>query len=115
MEIGNKIRKIRELKGFTQQYMASVLEISQRAYSKLERNEIKLDWNKIKKISSVFDIDPVDLISFNDSMIFNNCSQSGKAHTINNYVSEKIISLYEKRISQLDEEVKFLRKLAERS
>ena len=41
--LGGKIRQIRELKGFTQDYLATQLGISQRAYSKLERDEIKLD------------------------------------------------------------------------
>ena len=34
--IGDKIRKVRELKGFTQDFMAGKLEMSQRAYSKIE-------------------------------------------------------------------------------
>ena len=34
--IGINIRKIRELKGLSQEYMASQLSLSQRAYSKLE-------------------------------------------------------------------------------
>lgn len=111
MEIGEKIRKIRELKGYTQDYMANVLEISQRAYSKIERNETKLDWDRISKISKTLEIEPVDLINFNDSMVFNNCSQSGKFENNNNYISEKLIDLYDKRISYLEEEIKFLREM----
>jgi len=109
MEIGEKIRKIRELKGYTQEYMANVLKVSQRAYSKIERNEIKIDWDKIIKISSVLEIEPNDLVNFNDSMVFNNCSQSGKSHIFNNYISEKLIESYESRILNLEKEISFLR------
>lgn len=91
--------------------MANVLEISQRAYSKIERNETKLDWNRISKISKTLEIEPVDLINFNDSMVFNNSPQSGKSHTFNNYISDKLINLYDKRISNLEEEIKFLREM----
>jgi|SRR5690625_175725 len=86
--LGEKIRKIRELKGYSQQYVASQLNISQRAYSKLEREEIKLDWDRIYQISKILEIEPVDLISFDDSFIFNNCQQSGKMNTINNFPAE---------------------------
>ncbi len=42
-KIDQKTLKIRELKGFNQHYMAAELDISQRAYSKIEREETKLD------------------------------------------------------------------------
>jgi transcriptional regulator with XRE-family HTH domain len=60
--IGDKIRKVRELKGFTQDFMAGKLEMSQRAYSKIENNDIKLDWGRIEDISKILDIEPFDLV-----------------------------------------------------
>ena len=42
-KLGQKIRMVRELKGFSQEYMAHALGLSQRGYSKLERDETKLD------------------------------------------------------------------------
>lgn len=108
--IGVKIRQLRELKGFTQAYMAEKLAMSQRTYSKLERNETKVDWNKISEIAGVFEMDPVDLINFDDNLIFNNCHQSGKFNNfINNNFPEKLIEQYEKRIAQLESEINFLR------
>jgi transcriptional regulator with XRE-family HTH domain len=81
--IGQKIRKVRELKGFTQEYMANKLAISQRAYSKMENNETKLDWERIESVSSILGIDPLELVAFDDNLIFNNCTQSGKFHIFN--------------------------------
>lgn len=107
--IGVKIRQLRELKGFSQEYMAKMLTMSQRAYSKLERNEIKIDWSKISEIATVFEMDPIDLVNFDDNLIFNNCTQSGKANIIHNNLPEKLIEQYEKRIAQLESEVAFLR------
>jgi|SRR5690606_6632030 len=109
--IGNKIRKIRELKGFSQEYMASQLEMSQRAYSKLEREETKLDWERIHDISNILEIEPIDLISFDDNLIFHNSTQSGKIHTINNNFPEELKKSYEERIQHLEEEITFLRSL----
>jgi transcriptional regulator with XRE-family HTH domain len=107
--VGEKIRQIREMKGFTQEYLAQQLGISQRAYSKMEREEIKIDWNKITDIAKVFEMEPVDLVSFDDNLIFHNCTQSGKFQNFNNYIPEKLIEQYEARIKQLEEEVIFLR------
>jgi transcriptional regulator with XRE-family HTH domain len=103
--------QIRELKGFSQEYVAAKVGVSQRAYSKMERDEIKLDWNKITSIAQIFDIDPIDLVSFDDNLIFHNCNQSGKANHIINQIPDKLIEQYESRIKFLEEEVTFLRSL----
>mgnify|MGYP002622285870 CR=1 FL=1 len=108
-DIGYKIRQIRELKGYTQEYIASHLGISQRAYSKIEANETKIDWGRISKIAELFEVNPIDMISFDDNLIFNNCNQSGKFESFINNMPELLIEQYEKRISDLTMEIKFLR------
>jgi transcriptional regulator with XRE-family HTH domain len=111
--IGEKIRQIRDLKGLSQEYISGKLGISQRAYSKIERNEIKIDWEKITEISKIFEIDPMELISFDDNLIFNNCTQSGKFvnSQANFNVPEKLIEQYESRINSLEKELDSLREL----
>jgi transcriptional regulator with XRE-family HTH domain len=109
--LGGKIRQIRELKGFSQDYVAAQLGISQRAYSKLERDEIKLDWDKITSISKIFEMEPTDLVSFDDNLVFHNCTQSGKFNQFINQIPDKLIEQYEARIKALEEEVLFLRGL----
>ena len=113
--IGDKIRKVRELKGFTQDYMASQLEMSQRAYSKIENNDIKLDWSRIENISKILNIEPIDLVSFDDNLVFNNCTNSGKAHIMNNNFPDELKKSYEDRIAHLEEEVLFMRVLLAKS
>ncbi|PKP18232.1 MAG: hypothetical protein CVU07_02425 [Bacteroidetes bacterium HGW-Bacteroidetes-23] len=112
--IGQKIRKVRELKGFTQEYMANKLAISQRAYSKMENNETKLDWEKIELVSSVLGIEPLELVAFDDNLIFNNCTQSGKFHIFNNNFPEELKRSYEERIVHLEKEIEFLRTLVKK-
>lgn len=110
-ETGHKVRQIRELKGYSQEYVANKLGISQRAYSKIETNQTKLDWERITKIAELFDVDPIDMISFDDNLIFNNCNQSGKFDNFINNMPERLIEQYEKRIKELSDEVVFLRNL----
>lgn len=49
--------------------------------------------------------------SFDDNLIFNNCSQSGKANIINNNFPDELKKSYEYRITHLEKEVLFLREL----
>ncbi|MFC6875643.1 helix-turn-helix domain-containing protein [Flavobacterium myungsuense] len=113
--IGDKIRKVRELKGFTQDFMAGKLEMSQRAYSKIENNDIKLDWGRIEDISKILEIEPTDLVSFDDSLVFNNCVQSGKFQVFNNNFPDELKKSYEDRIAHLEQEVLFMRGLLAKS
>lgn len=113
-DLGAKIRKIRTLKGYTQDYMATAIDISQRAYSKLENNEIKLDWERLADISKILEIDPLELISFDDSLIFHYGAQSGKLNDINKQFPEELKEQYERQIGHLEKEVRFLRSQLER-
>lgn len=111
--IGKKIRQVRELKGYSQEYISNKLGISQRAYSKIERNEIKIDWDKITDISKLFEIDPMDLVLFDDNLVFNNFTRSNEF--VNSQASfniqDKLIQQYESRIQSLEKEIEFLREL----
>lgn len=108
--VGFKIRQLREMKGLSQDYVSNKLGISQRAYSKLERNETKIDWTRISTIAEILELDPLDLVTFEDSLVFNNCRQSGKFEQFNNHYPDKLIEQYEARIKELSSEVEFLRK-----
>jgi|TARA_R110000787_G_scaffold266513_1_gene372648 transcriptional regulator with XRE-family HTH domain len=111
--IGLKIRQLRELRGFSQEYMASKLSLSQRQYSKIERNEAKIDWNKIVQISDILEITPFNLVSFDDTLIFNNNSTSEKLNYPKKLIEqyEKIIEQYERRLKQLEEENSFFKSI----
>ncbi len=75
----------------------------------MERDEIKLDWEKITHIAHVFEVYSFDLVSFDDNLIFNNCYMPGKSHQFINQLPDKLIEQHESRIKFLEEEVLFLR------
>lgn len=110
MEIGTKIRKVRELKSYTQEYMATRLGISQPAYAKLEKDDSDLTLSRIKNIADILEIKVEDLINFSDKYIFNN---HGTAHDKSfsvNYqgLDDKQRLLYEKTITLLEEKISLL-------
>jgi len=109
IEIGSNIRKIRELKGFSQDFMANQLKISQRQYSRIEKEETKLDLDKLNAISEILEVTLEQLLGFNEKFIFNNC-QTAFGNNKNYYAySENEKTLYENRIKHLEDEVLFLR------
>lgn len=56
MSFVEKIRLNRQIKGYSQEYMAFMLNISQNAYSKLERGETELTIPRLYEIVEILDI-----------------------------------------------------------
>ena len=53
MEIGFKIKKIRELRNYSQEHMAEKLGISQVSYSRVESGQTKMDLKRLHDIAKV--------------------------------------------------------------
>lgn len=71
INIGDNIKKFRELKNITREQMASDLNMSLSGYSKIERGDTDLTISKIERIAEVLGIDIAQLLSFDASQIFN--------------------------------------------
>ena len=112
MTISSKIKKTREKKGFSQEYMAENLNISQSAYSKLERRDKAINIEKLIEISRLLEVDPMDFFTKSDDVTFNNCNQSG--YNNHNYLPEKLISLFENQIKEQQKEIDYLRKIVDK-
>ena len=57
-----KIKQIRKLKNFTQEYVAGKLNLSTRAYSKIETGETQLTINRLNEISTILGIEPMEVL-----------------------------------------------------
>jgi transcriptional regulator with XRE-family HTH domain len=113
--IGEKIRKIRTIKGFSQDYVSNILNISQAAYSDIENNKSKINLERIQEIANVFELDINDLISFDENQVFNNTfnENSNGYFNVKKVISEtfdKEREAYLEQIKTLKEEVFYLRK-----
>lgn len=109
--IGENIRVFREIKGYSQEYLASQLDMTQSGYAKLEsgQNTIKID--KLQKIAELLDTDIANLLQTKDCQVnvFNNANvQSGTSMIENIYMDNK--SLTDDLINSLKEEIAYLRK-----
>ena len=127
MKIGDKLKKIRLLRGLKQEEMANILHVSTQAYSKLERNETKMDDQRLEQIALFLNTSPEAIKDFDESNLFvnnvsgghDNKNQSG--HTvINHFYGDESLSVLQKTVEQqteliaaLKEEIEFLRNQVE--
>lgn len=60
--IGKRLRILREIRGYSQEFMSQSLHITQSAYSKIERGEVKIDMGRLEKLAKVLKLETYDLI-----------------------------------------------------
>lgn len=113
LNIGTKIKKLRELKNLTQEHMASVIGVTQSAYSRLELGETEITYSKLARIAGELGMKPEEVIAFNESMVFNVMhNQTGNGLIIqNNTLVNEERDLYKLQIETLKEEVAYLKKI----
>jgi len=102
-----KIKELRKLKGFSQQYMANQLNISQMAYSKIERNKTQLNWDKLNKLAEILAINIWDLIDNNKEIKEIDLENKASNETI--LLLKQFFHKYDYQINTLKEEITFLR------
>jgi transcriptional regulator with XRE-family HTH domain len=104
-----KIKQIRELKNFTQEYMAQQLGLSTRAYSKIETGETQLTINRLNEISAILGVQPMEVLGFDDKKVFNFYNSNDINNVKNMNMPEKLIQQYEETIQSLKEQIQLLK------
>ena len=84
MKIGNKIKKIREHKNYTQEFMANELSMSISNYSKIERDEISITLDRLDEIANVLKMKFQDILAFDEKNVFNFINSPHSQGYINN-------------------------------
>ncbi len=112
IQIGNNIKRIRELKNLTRNYVAENVGLSLKTYSNIENDMSSPDVKTLEKIAESMQVSVFKLFNFDDKVILNNNSKHVEnfANTVtHNGSSEKERELYEKNITSLKEENTFLK------
>lgn len=108
--ISENIRFTRESLGYSQEYVANKLEITQQAYSQIEKNPERATLKRIKELALVLQVNLITLINEDESYIQQNFNQQGgNAATQMNLNAN--IEAYQKLIQNLENEIAFLRNL----
>lgn len=112
--IGDNIKKFRELKNITREQMTADLDMSLSGYSKIERNEIDLTISRVRQIAEILSVDLSQILNFDASQIFNVSNNNlvqglgAKAETMHFHTDD----YKEKYIKMLEGEVARLKKIA---
>lgn len=109
-----KIKQIRELKNFTQEYVAQQLGLSTRAYSKIETGETQLTINRLNEISAILEVQPMEVLGFDDKKVFNFYNSSDINNVKNMNTPEKLIQQYDETIKALKEQIAVMKLLMEK-
>ncbi len=64
--VAGNIRKVREYRNYTQDYLAAKLEISQNAYSKIELGYSKITLDRLFHIAIILEVAVMELLEFDE-------------------------------------------------
>lgn len=105
------IKGIREEKGYSHEYMAHMLDLSQVAYTKLEKGQTKLTLERLYKIAEILEVEVGNLLDIESNNQLNQTNKdysTGYLQQIENFhqenkdQNEKIVTLYEARLKDKD-------------
>ena len=111
IRFGKKIRKLRELKNMTQEYVAKRIEMSISGYGKIERGESNLSLNKMEKISKIIGFDIEEIVQFDEEDLLTNVKARNLGEGGDTNMPNQEVKLLEQIIVQLKEENAFLKKI----
>ncbi len=101
---GNKIRQLRNLKGYSQEYMSVKLDIEQSSYSRIETEQQKLTSEMLEKIAKILEVSVADITSNEPMILQNQASNNGnQGYLLHIYADQK--EVYLKLIDAKDAEI----------
>lgn len=113
MQVGQKIRKFRDERNYSQSEMAERMGISQSAYSRIERNETPITVDELIRVSKTLNVPLQEFLP--DSISIQNVNERGHGgpnlimgdfhyhHTEESKHQEVIIELLRKMLDRLEE------------
>jgi transcriptional regulator with XRE-family HTH domain len=117
LTISGKIRGVRQLRGLSQENMATALGITVNSYSKMEHGDTDVSWSRLEQIAKVFEIPTSELVSFGEKPFyyFNNNHTKNKGSyivSLNSDGNELLVEL-ERYKTQSESQKKELKHLEE--
>lgn len=71
------LRKVREYRNYTQEYLAMKLDISQNAYSKIELGYTKITLERLFQIATILDVGLMELMQTDHSQLLQVLEKAG--------------------------------------
>ena len=110
--ISETIRLIRESKGYSQEYMASQLNITQQAYSRLENQPQTITLQRFRDLSKILNVPILTLLGEENMYFMQNINQQGGNAATKLVLQNKTTSsVHNELIKSMQNEIEFLRNL----
>jgi transcriptional regulator with XRE-family HTH domain len=106
-QVGEKLRRLREIKGMRQESVAHELGMTPNGYGKIERGESSITLERLEQISRVLNMSPLDILRFDEKTVYHiqHMNSSAPQGVVNNYAANEI------ERSMLLEQIKTLNEL----
>ncbi|MFD0966759.1 multiprotein-bridging factor 1 family protein [Seminibacterium arietis] len=121
MGMHDKIRLMREIRQWSQEEMASKMNMSLSGYAKIERGETKLHYDKLVQIAQIFNMSLSDLVNSDKGLFFymnENCDNNSLTYyssadvaTIEIEKLKLFISHKDELLAQKEKEIESLKKI----
>lgn len=72
MDISEKIKRMRILKGWSQEELAEKINLSPNGYAKIERGERDMNLTRLQQIADALNIELIQLLGLNEKNVFTN-------------------------------------------
>jgi len=108
-KFSKKLKILREVNNYTQEYVARVLDISQNAYSLLEKGTTKITLDRIEVLATLYNTTPAELVNvseniYNGNSVANEMMHSNVPPTLSSFEKR----MYEQTISRLEIDIEKL-------
>ncbi len=107
-KFSKKLKILREINNYTQEYVARVLDISQNAYSLIEKGTTKITLDRIEVLAELYKTSPSELININDNFYNNPTGVESQHSNIPPSLSSFEKRMYEQTISRLEIDIEKL-------
>jgi DNA-binding XRE family transcriptional regulator len=106
--VSENIRKLRELRNYTQEFMADKISVTRETYGKIERGEPALKVETLINIASVLEVPVTKLFDFDPQVFFNhstnNTSLVNSSHSTIHPIPDDFLGVINKTLSLLQEQ-----------
>jgi transcriptional regulator with XRE-family HTH domain len=119
--IGSKIKRIREMRGITQEEIAEELNLTAQAYGRMERGETSISAERLGKIAEKLGVNTDEIMRYDENkFIISGNSNNGEASesnlqfNLNIYERDQTIEVLKDTITNQQEQIKFLQNQVEK-
>ena len=113
--IAKNIKKYREIKGYSQEYVAHQLNINQASYAKLENNSTKITIDRLFSIAKLLETEISEILDLKNQTIFNQTDNeiANAFGKVEHYYQENK-EVYQELLKAKDEQIALLKEMLDK-